>query len=52
MRVQVPRVLGPKFHTLNGFWSLKPYDLGTWTLRDKITIVLIGTKGKYTARLL
>ena len=27
------RVLGPKIHTLNGFWTLKPYYLGTWTLR-------------------
>ena len=27
------RVLGPKVHTLNGFWTLKPYHLGTWTLR-------------------
>ena len=26
-------VLGPKNHTLNGFWKLKPYYLGTWTLR-------------------
>ena len=26
------RVLGPKLHTLNGFGSLKPYYLGTWTL--------------------
>ena len=26
------RVLGPKIHTLNGFWTLKPYYLGTWTL--------------------
>ena len=26
------RVLGPKVHTLNGFWTLKPYYLGTWTL--------------------
>ena len=28
------RVLGPKAHTLNGSWTLKPYYLGTWTLRD------------------
>ena len=28
------RVSGPKIHTLNGFWTLKPYYLGTWTLRD------------------
>ena len=28
------RVLGPKVHTLNGFWTLKPYYLGTWTLRE------------------
>ena len=27
-------VLGPQVHTLNGFWTLKPYYLGTWTLRD------------------
>ena len=27
------RVLGPQIHTLNGFWTLKPYYLGTWTLR-------------------
>ena len=27
------KVLGPKIHTLNGFWTLKPYYLGTWTLR-------------------
>ena len=29
------RVLGPKIHTLNGFWTLKPYYLGTWTLWDR-----------------
>ena len=29
------RVSGPKIHTLNGFWTLKPYYLGTWTLRVK-----------------
>ena len=29
------RVLGAKIHTLNGFWTLKPYYLGTWTLRDQ-----------------
>ena len=28
------KVLGPKIHTLNGFWTLKPYYLGTWTLRE------------------
>ena len=27
------KVFGPKIHTLNGFWTLKPYYLGTWTLR-------------------
>ena len=27
------RVPGPKIHTLNGFWTLKHYYLGTWTLR-------------------
>ena len=26
-------VLGCKIHTLNGFWSLNPYCLGTWTLK-------------------
>ena len=26
-------VSGPKIHTLNGFWTLKPYYLGTWTLK-------------------
>ena len=30
------RVLGPKVHTLNGFWTLKPYYLGTWTLSGKV----------------
>ena len=25
--------LGPKFHTINGTWALKPYHLGPWTLR-------------------
>ena len=30
---QTGKVLGPKIHTLNGFWSLKPYFWGTWTLR-------------------
>ena len=30
------RVSGPKIHTLNGFWTLKPYYLGTWTLREGI----------------
>ena len=29
------RVLGPKIHALNGFWTLKPYYLGTWTLRAR-----------------
>ena len=29
------RVPGPKIHTLNGFWTLEPYYLGTWTLRAK-----------------
>ena len=27
------RVSGPQIHTLNGFGTLKPYYLGTWTLR-------------------
>ena len=27
------KVSGPKVHTLNGLWALKPYYLGTWTLR-------------------
>ena len=26
------KVSGPKIHTLNGFWTLKPYYFGTWTL--------------------
>ena len=30
------KVLGPKNHTLNGFWTLKPYYLGTWTLRERV----------------
>ena len=30
------RVSGLKIHTLNGFWTLKPYYLGTWTLREGI----------------
>ena len=31
---QIVRFLGPKIHTLSGFvWTLKPYYLGTWTLR-------------------
>ena len=30
------RVLGPKVHTLNGFWTLEPYYLGTWTLREPL----------------
>ena len=36
-RVPVQRhstALRPKVHTLNGFGTLKPYYLGTWTLRD------------------
>ena len=32
------RVLGSKIHTLNGFWSLKPYYLGTWTLWVKVAL--------------
>ena len=28
------KVLSLKTHTLNGFWTLKPYYLGTWTLRE------------------
>ena len=28
------RVLGPKYHNINGIWALKPYYLGPWTLRD------------------
>ena len=31
------RVLGPKLHTLNGFWALKPYYLGTWTVEGPYT---------------
>ena len=27
------RVLDPKIHTMNGFLSLQPYYLGTWTVR-------------------
>ena len=27
------KVSGPNIHTLKGFWNLKPYYLGTWTLR-------------------
>ena len=27
-------VLGFKIHTLSGFWTLKPYYLGSWTLRE------------------
>ena len=27
---------GPQIHTLNGFGTLKPYSLGTWTLRGKV----------------
>ena len=30
------RVLGPKIHTLNACWTLKPYYLGTWTLRESL----------------
>ena len=29
------RFLGPKIHTLSGFWTVKPHYLGTWTLRAK-----------------
>ena len=35
------RVLGPKVHTLNGFWTLKPYYLGTWTLRETYTCAFV-----------
>ena len=27
------KVSGPQIHTLKGFWTLKPYYLGTWTLK-------------------
>ena len=27
------QIVGSKIHTLNGFKTLKPYYLGTWTLR-------------------
>ena len=27
------RVSGPKYYNLNGIWDLKPYNLGSWTLR-------------------
>ena len=30
------KVLGPKIYTLNGFWTLKPYYLGTRTLRVRV----------------
>ena len=44
--IKVPRgseypnstVLGPEIHTLNGFWTLKPYYVGTWTLRGNYTL--------------
>ena len=29
------RVLSHKIHTLDGFWTLKAYYLGTWTLNPK-----------------
>ena len=28
-------VLGPQYYNLNGSWYLKPYYLGTWTLREQ-----------------
>ena len=34
------RVLSPKIHTQNGFWTLKPYYLGTWALRESETLML------------
>ena len=36
------RVLGPKIHTLNGCWSLKPYYLGTWTLSGFFRVYRFG----------
>ena len=30
----IGRVLGAKYHNVNGSWALKPYYLGPWTLRD------------------
>ena len=32
------RILGPQIHTLNGFWTLKPYHLGTWTLWESVCV--------------
>ena len=34
------RVSAPQIHTLNGFWTLKPYYLGTWTLLAYIYIYM------------
>ena len=35
------RGLDPKIHTLSGFWTLKPYYLGTWTLRASFLVRLL-----------
>ena len=41
------RVLGPKYHPINGIWALKPHYLGPWTLRDRMFGV--GPGGSRTA---
>ena len=33
---QIIRFQVPKIHTLNGFWTLEPYYLGTWTLSKEL----------------
>ena len=35
------RVLGLKYHSINGLWALKPYELNPWTLMDCDTLYII-----------
>ena len=35
------RVLGPKYHNINGIWDLKPYYLGPWTFRVMVLGLMV-----------
>ena len=37
------RVSGHKYHEFIGFWALKPYDFGPWTL----TVLISGESDSY-----
>ena len=45
-------VLGPKIHDLSGFWALKPYDFGSWTLRGGYRLTFLGRSASCTAAMI